>query len=47
VFPITAAGRIIGAITMVAGISTFAVVTAKVAELLMRGDQALKADDAG
>jgi voltage-gated potassium channel len=37
VAPITAAGRIIGAFTMVVGISTFAVVTAKVAEFLVRG----------
>lgn len=36
VFPITAAGRFIGVITMVVGISTFAVVTAKVAEFLVR-----------
>jgi voltage-gated potassium channel len=38
VFPITTAGRIIGGFTMVVGISTFAVVTAKVAEFLVRGD---------
>ncbi|HVF76638.1 MAG TPA: potassium channel family protein [Acidimicrobiales bacterium] len=36
VYPVTAAGRVIGAVTMVVGISTFAVVTAKVAEFLMR-----------
>ena len=37
VSPITAAGRVIGGFTMVVGISTFAVVTAKVAEFLVRG----------
>ncbi len=36
VFPVTAAGRIIGVFTMVVGISTFAIVTAKVAEFLVR-----------
>lgn len=36
VFPITAVGRIIGVFTMVVGISTFAIVTAKVAEFLVR-----------
>jgi voltage-gated potassium channel len=36
VFPVTAAGRLIGAFTMLIGISTFAVVTAKVAEFLVR-----------
>jgi voltage-gated potassium channel len=36
VYPVTAAGRLIGAATMVVGISTFAVVTAKVAEFLVR-----------
>ena len=36
VFPITTAGRIIGVVTMGVGISTFAVVTAKVAEFLVR-----------
>lgn len=36
VFPITAAGRIIGVVTMGVGISAFAVVTAKVAEFLVR-----------
>jgi voltage-gated potassium channel len=38
VFPVTGVGRIVGGITMVVGISTFAVVTAKVAEFLVRGD---------
>ena len=38
VFPITATGRVVGVITMVVGISTFAVVTAKVAEFLVHSD---------
>lgn len=37
-FPITAAGRIVGGFTMVVGISTFAIVTAKFAEFLVRSD---------
>jgi voltage-gated potassium channel len=36
VFPVTGAGRIVGVITMGVGISAFAVVTAKVAEFLVR-----------
>lgn len=36
VFPMTAAGRMIGAVTMIVGISTFAVLTAKIAEFLVR-----------
>lgn len=36
VYPVTVAGRLIGMATMVVGISTFAVVTAKVAEFLVR-----------
>jgi voltage-gated potassium channel len=36
VFPVTAAGRMIGVATMLVGISTFAVVTAKVAQFLVR-----------
>ena len=39
VYPVTTAGRIVGGLTMVVGISTFAVVTAKVAEWLVRGDR--------
>ncbi|HEX5588597.1 MAG TPA: potassium channel family protein [Acidimicrobiia bacterium] len=39
VFPVTAAGRIIGGFTMVVGISTFALVTAKFAEFLVRSDR--------
>lgn len=38
VYPVTAVGRIVGAVTMVVGISTFAIVTAKVAEFLVRAD---------
>jgi voltage-gated potassium channel len=38
VFPVTTAGRLVGAFTMLIGISTFAVVTAKVAEFLVRRD---------
>lgn len=38
VFPVTGIGRVVGGLTMVVGISTFAVVTAKVAEWLVRGD---------
>jgi len=40
IFPVTAAGRLIGGPTMVVGISTFAVVTAKVAEFLVRSTPA-------
>jgi voltage-gated potassium channel len=36
VYPVTVVGRIVGVLTMVVGISTFAVVTAKVAEFLVR-----------
>lgn len=36
VFPVTAAGRLVGVVTMAVGISAFAVVTAKVAEFLVR-----------
>jgi voltage-gated potassium channel len=34
--PITAPGRMVGVFTMVVGISTFATVTAKIAEFLVR-----------
>ena len=34
--PVTVAGRLVGMVTMVVGISTFAVVTAKIAEFLVR-----------
>lgn len=39
VYPITFAGRVVGGFTMVVGIATFAVVTAKVAEFLVRDEQ--------
>jgi voltage-gated potassium channel len=47
VYPVTAAGRLIGAATMIVGISTFAVVTAKVAELLVRVDRTRPSRDGG
>lgn len=36
IYPITGAGRAVGGLTMIVGISAFAVVTAKVAEFLVR-----------
>lgn len=36
IFPVTAAGRIIGGFTMIVGISTFALITAKIAQFLVR-----------
>lgn len=36
--PVTVPGRLVGMVTMVVGISTFAVITAKVAEFLVRSD---------
>ncbi len=45
VYPVTAVGRMVGVVTMVVGISAFAVVTAKVAEFLVRADiEALTAE---
>jgi voltage-gated potassium channel len=38
VYPTTTAGRLVGAFTMVVGISTFALVTAKIAQFLVRDD---------
>lgn len=38
VYPVTALGRLIAGFTMLVGISTFAIVTAKIAEFLVRGD---------
>ena len=38
IYPVTGAGRIIGGFTMIIGISTFALVTAKVAQFLVRDD---------
>jgi voltage-gated potassium channel len=39
IFPVTIAGRVIGGFTMIIGISTFAVVTARVAQFLVRDDE--------
>lgn len=39
IYPVTRAGRLVAAFTMVVGISTFAVVTAKVAEFLSRTER--------
>ena len=44
IYPVTGAGRLIAGFTMLVGISTFAVVTAKVAEALVRGETADPAD---
>ena len=38
VVPVTTAGRVIGVVTMVVGISTFAIVTARIASFLMADD---------
>lgn len=38
IYPVTSAGRIIGGFTMIIGISTFALVTAKIAQFLVRHD---------
>lgn len=38
IYPVTGAGRIIGGFTMIIGISTFALVTAKVAQFLVHDD---------
>ena len=38
IYPVTGAGRIIAGLTMLVGIATFAIVTAKVAEYLVRSD---------
>jgi hypothetical protein len=38
VYPTTSVGRLVGVVTMVVGIGAFAVVTAKVAEFLIRSD---------
>jgi voltage-gated potassium channel len=45
IFPVTAVGRLIAGMTMLVGISTFAVVTAKAAEFLVRTDQETKETD--
>lgn len=38
IYPVTPVGRIIGGFTMIVGISTFALVTAKIAEFLVRSE---------
>lgn len=38
IYPVTTAGRIIGGFTMIVGISTFTLVTAKIAPFLVRSD---------
>lgn len=38
IYPVTGAGRIVGGFTMIVGISTFALVTAKIAQFLVRTD---------
>lgn len=43
VYPVTTVGRLVGGFTMVVGISTFAIVTAKVAEFLVRPPDAAPA----
>ena len=39
IYPVTAAGRIIAVFTMVVGISTLAVVTARIAQFLIASDE--------
>lgn len=46
IYPVTAAGRIVGGFTMVVGISTFAIVTAKVAQFLVLDDGVAEPDRA-
>lgn len=36
IYPVTGLGRVVGAVTMVVGVAAFAIVTAKVAEVLVR-----------
>lgn len=38
IFPVTGAGRVVGGVTMLIGISTFALVTAKVAQFMVKAD---------
>ena len=47
IFPVTPAGRIVGVFTMLVGISTFSVVTAKAAQFLMKVEEEEKANSAG
>jgi voltage-gated potassium channel len=44
--PITPAGRIAGGFTMIVGISSFAIITAKIAEFLVRSDKEEKRETA-
>jgi voltage-gated potassium channel len=44
IYPVTTAGRLVGMVTMLVGIATFAVVTAKLGEFLIR---AAREDEAG
>ena len=46
VYPVTAVGRMIAVVTIIVGISAFAVVTAKIAEFLVRVDDEAPADEA-
>ena len=39
IYPVTAAGRIIAVFTMVVGVSTLAVVTARIAQFLIKNDE--------
>jgi hypothetical protein len=39
VYPVTAVGRLVSALAMLVGVSTFAVVTAKIAEFLVRSER--------
>lgn len=47
VYPVTAAGRIVGGFTMLVGISTFAIVTARIAEVLFRSEDATSGEGGG
>lgn len=44
IYPITTTGRAVGMVTMIVGVAVFAVVTAKVAEFLVKGDSAASTD---
>ncbi|MBI4885448.1 MAG: potassium channel family protein [Actinobacteria bacterium] len=45
IYPITTAGRVIGGFTLIIGISTFALVTAKIAQFLLRAEPAVSGSD--
>ena len=47
VYPVTGVGRVIAAVTMVVGISAFAVITAKIAEFLVRSDDEARVTEDG